>query len=200
MATYFAFAVSITLLIASPGPVMTLVIADAAHVWPVWSILGGAVSAQLLLGSAMLAIYLALDIDPLILEWGRLLGGLYLAWLGIAALRSGEVAAIASNQNRGYYFLRALKVGLSNPKDIMFFLAFLPGFIIPTRSFSEQAVSLALIWAAIDISIMVIYATLAKQLLRHDGCRRLLHYMPGVFLLAIGLLSSYLGLRSLHGL
>ena len=33
-ATYLAFAAAITLLIASPGPVVALVIADARRSWP----------------------------------------------------------------------------------------------------------------------------------------------------------------------
>ena len=75
-ATYLAFAAAVALLIASPGPVVALVVADARRRWPLWTILGGAVSAQILMIAALVMIYLALDLDPLVLEAGQILGGL----------------------------------------------------------------------------------------------------------------------------
>ncbi len=39
-ATYLAFAAAVALLIASPGPVVALVVADARRAWPLWTILG----------------------------------------------------------------------------------------------------------------------------------------------------------------
>ena len=77
-ATYLAFAAAVALLIASPGPVVALVVADARRSWPAWTILGGVLSAQMLLIAALMVIYLALDLKPVILEWGQVLGGLYL--------------------------------------------------------------------------------------------------------------------------
>src|SRR5690606_40642130 len=88
-ATYLAFAAAVALLIASPGPVVALVIADARRSWPLWTILGGVLSAQVLMIGALLMIYLALDLDPVILNWGQILGGLYLIWLGADGLCGG---------------------------------------------------------------------------------------------------------------
>ncbi|HCC63220.1 MAG TPA: lysine transporter LysE, partial [Pseudomonas sp.] len=130
-ATYLAFAAAVALLIASPGPVVALVVADARRSWPAWTILGGVISAQLLLIAALMLIYLALDLKPVILEWGQVLGGLYLIWLGADGLCGGggeEAREVPRPQS--HYFWRAMAVGLSNPKDILFFLAFLPGFIL----------------------------------------------------------------------
>lgn len=130
-ATYLAFAAAVALLIASPGPVVALVVSDARRRWPLWTILGGALSAQILMIAALVMIYLALDLDPLVLEAGQILGGLYLIWLGCDSLCGGRSEAAMPKRSEAHYFWRAMAVGLSNPKDILFFLAFLPASSCP---------------------------------------------------------------------
>lgn len=199
MITYLSFALAITLLIASPGPVVALVLADGRGTWPTWTILGGILSAQILLACALLMLYLALDVNTLVLEWGRLLGGLYLAWLGLSTLRASGNAAQCSETGSRQRFWRTLRVGLSNPKDILFFLAFLPSFILPGQSFARQACILALIWAVIDLSVLSTYATLSQRLFRLDTGKALLTWVPGMCLLALGLYSGLQGLHALSG-
>ncbi|MFR0688025.1 LysE family translocator [Enterobacterales bacterium AE_CKDN230030158-1A_HGKHYDSX7] len=193
-ATYLSFAIAVALLIASPGPIVALVITDARRAWPAWTIVGGVVSAQLLLVSALIAIYLTLDINPAFIDWGQVLGGVYLAWLGIKTLGSSSERSDSPSREHAHCFWRALGVGLSNPKDILFFLAFLPGFILPAEPFTPQAVALMLIWAVIDISILIIYSLLSRCMVTIGKAQRMLDLLPGYFLLAIGSLSFALGL------
>lgn len=198
-ATYLAFAAAVALLIASPGPVVALVIADARRAWPLWTILGGVLSAQVLMVCALLMIYLALDLNPVILTWGQITGGLYLIWLGADGLCGGAEEARAVQRTERNYFWRAMAVGLSNPKDILFFLAFLPGFILPTQPFGSQAVALIIIWSVIDLSILLAYSLLSRQIAAYSGIQRLLDLLPSVFLLGLGLVSCLLGIgRMLH--
>ncbi len=192
-ATYLSFAVAVVLLIASPGPIVALVIADARRAWPAWTIVGGVISAQLLLVSALIAIYLTLDINPAVLDWGQVLGGMYLTWLGVKTLGSSSESRAVPPRD-AHCFWRAMGVGLSNPKDILFFLAFLPGFILPSAPFTPQAVALMVIWVVIDISILITYSLLSRRMVTIRKAQRLLDLAPGYFLLAIGLLSFTLGL------
>lgn len=199
-ATYLAFAAAVALLIASPGPVVALVVADARRSWPAWTILGGVISAQLLLIAALMLIYLALDLKPVILEWGQVLGGLYLIWLGADGLCGGggeEAREVPRPQS--HYFWRAMAVGLSNPKDILFFLAFLPGFILPAQPFALQALALITIWALVDVSILITYSLVSRQLSSNDRLQGLLDLLPNFFLLALGLVSCGMGVNSLIG-
>jgi len=198
-ATYLAFAAAVALLIASPGPVVALVVADARRAWPLWTILGGVLSAQLLLICALLMIYLAMDIEPVVVEWGQVIGGLYLIWLGCDGLCGGGSEAAATERGDSHYFWRALAVGLSNPKDILFFLAFLPGFILPAEPFAPQAAMLIVIWAVIDISILIAYGLLSRQISGSRRIQQLLDVLPNYFLLGLGLISCSLGItRLLH--
>lgn len=196
-ATYLAFAAAVALLIASPGPVVALVIADARRSWPAWTILGGVLSAQLLMIAALVVIYLALDLQPVILEWGQVIGGLYLIWLGADGLCGGDDEEKDISRPQSHYFWRAMAVGLSNPKDILFFLAFLPGFILPAQPFAPQAVTLIAIWAFVDISILVTYSLVSRRLASHDTLQRALTLLPSFFLLGLGLISCGMGINSL---
>lgn len=192
-ATYLAFASAVALLIASPGPVVALVVADARRVWPLWTILGGVLSAQVLMVGALLAIYLALDFEPVVLEWGQVIGGLYLIWLGADSLCGGGSDDRQSARSQTHHFWRAMAVGLSNPKDILFFLAFLPGFILPAQPFAPQALTLIAIWAVIDLCVLLAYSLLSRRLAGAGLVQRLLDILPGYFLVGLGLVSCSLG-------
>lgn len=193
---YVTYAISIALLISSPGPVISLVIADCKYGWPKGTLLGAALSALLLLMSALLLIHFALAVDESLLDWGRILGGAYLLFLGVQLLTSNRTSSIKPGHHKGCFW-RAMKVGLSNPKDILFLLAFLPSFIHQQQSFLEQSLLLIVIWAVIDISIMSAYVVVAKRLLTRASWQLLLHYLPGVCMLLLGGLSGYMGIVSL---
>ncbi|WP_248750473.1 LysE family translocator [Pseudomonas sp. MWU15-20650] len=194
---HLAFAVAVFFLIASPGPVVALVISDARQAWPTATITGGVLSAQLLLLITLTLIYTAMDVSPVLLSWGQLVGGLYLAWLGVSSLRAGASDVAPEQKSRRHLFWRALKVGLSNPKDILFFLAFLPGFIEPDGDFIKQGLLLALIWGVIDVSILLIYGAISRQLLPFAAVQKIMVKAPSMFLLGIGLLSGCLGAQRL---
>ena len=198
LSLYLTFALSITLLISSPGPVISLVISDSKHGWPTGTIIGGAISAFLLLVISLIVIHFALEINEIILDWGRVIGGLYLAYLGVSILRSKVHIENAQSHHKDCFW-RTMKVGLSNPKDILFFLAFLPSFIIAGGSFIQQSITLVCIWVVIDMSIMLAYAGLAKKLFSYQKSQIILYYLPGVFMSLVGCISLYLGAVSLIG-
>ena len=194
MSEYLSFAVTVFLLISSPGPIVALVVADGRHGFPWWTILGGVLSAQVLLLLALGLIHLAIGVSPHLLLAGQILGGLYLLWLGVRLFRA-EADDLSSAQ-RGS-FLRAFLVGLSNPKDILFLVAFLPAFISLQASLGHQAPLLLAIWAAIDLLVLITYGHLAGQLHRLNSLGRLTHRLPSAALCLIGLASVGLGLHAL---
>lgn len=193
---YVTYAISIALLISSPGPVIALVISDSKYGWPTGTILGGAISAFLLLACSLLVIHFALVIDGVLLDWGRAVGGLYLGYLGVSILFSKQHHSSTKSHHHDCFW-RTMKVGLSNPKDILFFLAFLPSFIVSEQSFIEQSSIFIGIWLVVDMAIIVAYAGVAQKLLAYKRCQTLLFYLPGVFMSLVGAISIYLGLSHL---
>lgn len=197
-ATYLAFAGAVTLLIASPGPVVALVIADARRGGLWWTVLGGALSAQVLMVGALVMIAMTLQVHPGVLSWGQVLGGGYLLWLGLEALRAvRESPGECTGQPPVRRFWKALAVGLSNPKDILYFLAFLPGFIRVGEPFMRQAVILLLIWVAIDLAVLLGYGLLFQRLAGHPQVDRWLRRLPGYVLIGFGGLALSVGLQRL---
>jgi len=194
MSQYLGFAVTVFLLISSPGPIVALVVADGRQGVPWWTILGGLLSAQVLLVLALGLIHLAIGISPSLLLAGQILGGLYLLWLGV---RLFQAAGEAPSSTRRGSFGRALLVGLSNPKDILFLVAFLPAFISLQVPLGQQALPLLAIWATIDLLVLLTYGHLAGRVHRLEGLGRLTQRLPSIALCLIGLASLSLGLRAL---
>jgi threonine/homoserine/homoserine lactone efflux protein len=67
------------------------------------------------------------------LKWA---GGAYLVWLGVQALRSsggGPVAAPLPRQAPHTLFLKGMLANAINPKVVLFFLSFLPQFVVPAQ-------------------------------------------------------------------
>lgn len=72
--------------------------------------------------------------EPALLDVIRWVGVGYLLWLAVGALRSGPMPDTrAPALSPGRAFRQALVVNLTNPKVILFVLAFLPQFVDPAR-------------------------------------------------------------------
>jgi len=67
----------------------------------------------------------------------KIAGACYLVWLGITAWRSrdlrllGELGSAGGATRSGAAFRRGLVIGVLNPKTAVFFLSFLPQFVLP---------------------------------------------------------------------
>lgn len=87
----------------------------------------------------------------------KIFGAAYLLWLGISALRSPKrTVARSQGLEPGWWYLRGVVVSVTNPKIVLFFLAFLPQFIGDALN---PALQLALL-GGIDILIeLILYGT-----------------------------------------
>ncbi len=96
-------------------------------------------------------------------------GVVYLAWLGVKAIRgSFKPAAATAQETTGANnaWRDGVIVGLSNPKAVLFFVALVPQFIDPAQAALPQIAILAITGVTIDLSIIVIYALAAGELRR----------------------------------
>lgn len=83
----------------------------------------------------------------------KVAGGLYLVWLGLQALRSrgGAHAAAVGNgaEPLRVLFARGLLANAINPKVVLFFLSFLPQFVVAAHGHANlQTAQLGLIFTA----------------------------------------------------
>lgn len=181
----------------SPGPNGLLALTHGALHGPrkaVWTAAGGCTGFVVLIGASLFGIGALLQATPAALtalKWG---GGAYLVLLGVQVWRApppgvalpGAQAAVAGPT----LYRQALLTALSNPKALLFFLAFLPQFMDPARSLLLQFAVMAGTYAAIEMAFEVGLAAAAHRVspwLQRAG-RRFNHVCGAVFvLIGVGL-------------
>lgn len=138
---FAAFLIVTAILIVTPGPVVTLVIATGATGGAravLATIAGTSLGTGLVLAAVALGLNWVLNNSIILFEVMRWAGAAYLVWLGIQAWRSAGGPAQAPVLRQRVYLLRGMWVALSNPKTIAFFTAFLPQFIDPALPAGPQ--------------------------------------------------------------
>jgi threonine/homoserine/homoserine lactone efflux protein len=83
----------------------------------------------------------------------KVAGGLYLVWLGLQALRSrgGAKASVAADSAEPLpaMFMRGMLANAINPKVVLFFLSFLPQFVVAAQGHANlQTAALGIIFTA----------------------------------------------------
>lgn len=90
--------------------------------------------------------------SPLAFTALKIAGGLYLIWMGLQALRSrggAKVAAGVPDESARQLFVKGLVANAINPKVVLFFLSFLPQFVVAsTGDATWQIAWLGLIFTA----------------------------------------------------
>ena len=125
----------------------------------------------------------------------KIVGAVYLVWLGIGMMRSRgtapDPAAVAPKSARRA-FVESVVVELLNPKVAIFFIAFLPQFVDPTASFPIWLQFLILgtivnfAFSSADL-VTVLAASTVMGKLRSDGLgRKLVRYGGGSILVGLG--------------
>ncbi|EOS93573.1 homoserine/homoserine lactone efflux protein [Erwinia tracheiphila] len=126
-----------------------------------------------------------------ILKWA---GAAYLVWLGIQQWRTSgaiDLQAVAKAMPRRRLFKRAVLVNLTNPKSIVFLAALFPQFVIPHQPQTMQYLVLGTTTVAVDIVVMIGYATLATRIagwIKGPRQMKLLNRIFGGMFMAVGAL------------
>jgi threonine/homoserine/homoserine lactone efflux protein len=122
----------------------------------------------------------------------RIVGAIYLVWLGISALRgsrdSGGTAIVPS----GEAFRRGFLTNVSNPKVIVFFAAFLPQFVVTGGPpVAIQLLELGAVFAgvglAFDIAIAMTAGALGSRIADNVRAIRVLDAVAGVVMIVLGI-------------
>ena len=87
----------------------------------------------------------------------KIVGGLYLIWLGIKTWREARIVELIEVQTTGAYsaFREDIVVEALNPKTAAFFLAFIPRFVDPSASIGAQFIVLGLISVALNSRVKI---------------------------------------------
>ena len=186
--------------IVAPGPDMALVGRNA--------LFGGrriavSTAAGVVLGLAVWSLAASIGVAALLRRSEpafvtlKIVGALYLVWLGFQALRiasRGTRNEVAVSQAAGLRHgpRRALRQGLlsnlANPKIAVFFTSFLPQFAPPGASFGVL-LALGLVFCLMTLVWMASYGVFvakAGDVLRRPRIRRVMEGISGTVLIAFG--------------
>lgn len=198
-AQFWTFLVAITLLTISPGVDTLLVLRNSSRGgWKDGLVSSFGICSGLFVHAAISAI----GISVILLQsaWAfsvlKIIGALYLIWLGIQSLRSIRRLPVEAVlvKPKGFNIWRSLREGLLsnvlNPKAVIFYMAFLPQFIDPQQSALTQSMMLASVHFTIGM-IWLGFLTFILWKLKTAGigekAEKLIQGMTGSVMLALGI-------------
>ncbi len=157
---YLAYFLACVVLAITPGPNMSLYLANGATYGvraALLTVFGASLGLSILVALATIGMNTAMTIMAEWFDVIRWLGAAYLAWLGFGRLRAafaGENLVAAETPHRGRYVWQGAAVSLSNPKVLLFLGAFFPQFVNTGAPLAPQlllmAVTFVLAIAAVD--------------------------------------------------
>ncbi|MDH6594469.1 threonine/homoserine/homoserine lactone efflux protein [Variovorax sp. TBS-050B] len=182
LATALLFSIVALAAIATPGPTVLLALSNGSRrgvrgALP--GILGAVTSDFVLVGAVALGLGALLAASEFWFSMLKWVGAAYLAWLGVRMLRSrgGSFDAAPAAQQAGAaatgapgdgrkVFLKSFLVAVTNPKGYLFCSALMPQFIDPAAAQGMQYAIIAVLFAALDAAVMLVYAFVGARAMR----------------------------------
>ncbi|AOK20500.1 threonine transporter RhtB [Burkholderia cepacia] len=181
----FAYLAAIVLLIATPGPVVMLVVGTVARRGfrqGMLTAVGANAASLVMIAGAMLMVFGVVLVSDRLIKWLHVLGCVFIAVLAIRTLhgewRAGRMRGGSDGEpeptpgtRRLPGVVRGFLVGIANPKDLLFFVAFFPQFVGITPDSRVSLAILAALWIAVDFAIMTGYMAAINHPLIHGKQR-----------------------------
>jgi threonine/homoserine/homoserine lactone efflux protein len=198
--TWLGFLLASAAILILPGPTVLLVLSIAlsqgrrvALATGAGAVLGGFVTFSATLGG-LGAVVLGSAALFTVLKW---VGVAYLVWLGLRLILSAPKASLALPAAGGVDLRRGFAHGVAvtalNPKSIAFFIAFVPQFLDPMRSYLTQASVMVPSYVTLAVINVLGYTLLADTLrmrLLRPSVLPWIARMGGISLIGMGMLTA----------
>jgi homoserine/homoserine lactone efflux protein len=190
----YCFAIAVFALI--PGPIVTLVVANSLNGGSrsgLATVAGASIGNMILLCATAIGLVAFFALLSELFELLRWAGAVYLIWLGIRAWRTGdgnrELIVPAATRPSRDAFLQGLLFAITNPKAIVFYVAFLPQFLDSNLPAGPQLVLMigaVVIITLVSDSTYALIAGRARTWFTAPGRRRLQLRITGSLLIGVG--------------
>lgn len=196
-AEYFLYCAAVVVMIATPGPVMLLVASaglQGGYKRALQTIFGTNLASLVLISLSILILKGALNINEQWLNGIKVLGCLYIAYIGFDILK--EVASRSSAENEMTLnavsggFKKGFLVGISNPKDIIFFASFFPQFTGVAADLNLSLIVLTMSWIILDFATLSMVYLSFNRLAQSAWYPKLLA-LCGLILIAVAIYGIY---------
>jgi threonine/homoserine/homoserine lactone efflux protein len=197
---WIAFTLASAALLAVPGPTVLLVVSYAlgkGRASALATVPGVALGDLTAMTVSLAGAGAILAASTTLFTVLKLLGAVYLVWLGIQLWRAGgglEIAAARAPADRPRMFWHAYVVTALNPKSVVFFVAFVPQFVDPAAPLLAQFALLEatfVLLAALNAALWALLAGQMRARLQEPWALRLVHRVGGSFLIGAGLLTAF---------
>jgi threonine/homoserine/homoserine lactone efflux protein len=184
--TMLAYSLACLVLFITPGPDMSLFLAKTVQ--------GGrkaglAAMAGALTGCLVHTLAAAFGLSALIAASTtaftavKIVGALYLLWLAVDAIRNGSALTIKEGAEEPFsfrkVFLLGIGINLTNPKVVLFFLTFLPQFIVAGDPHAaEKLFFLGIYFVAFSTPLAILLILAAERVI--DTLKRNPKVMRGI--------------------
>lgn len=194
LSAYLAFLLACVVVVIVPGPTITLIVANSLRHGRragMLNVAGTQLGLALTVGVVLLGLASLIASMGAWFTWFRLAGAAYLIWLGCKLLMTSDEVEVGAAicQPRGGFLVQGLAVAVSNPKTLIFFGAFFPQFMDPSRNSTVQVLIMggsAMAMAVISDTAYVLLASRAGAALSRRR-RRLMARTAGGVLIGGGL-------------
>jgi threonine/homoserine/homoserine lactone efflux protein len=192
---WLAFVAAAAVVLVIPGPtVLTVISYSVAHGRRanVPLVLAVALGDSTALAVSLLGLGALLKTSVFWFTVVKIVGGLYLLYLGFRLLRAGVTPTklvAAAPGSRLKLFANTYLVTALNPKGVVFFTAFLPQFLNPHAGTARQLWALAItfvVMATVNSTLYAVFATSARRLLASNAAQRSFNVTGGSLLSAAG--------------
>jgi len=192
---YLTFLGVMAVMAVTPGPANLFSVANGVERGKAGALAGvvGMNAATLVwFGAAALGLGALVVAFPEAFRFVSIAGALYVAWLGVKALRGAFATAADPAEGAAVRMGRSaivdgFMVQIANPKAILFFTAVLPPFLDPARPAAPQLALFAVATIGMDVLSMSAYGLGGAALARRMGeprFRRGFAILTGLLLLA----------------
>lgn len=171
---FYAYVITVIIMIASPGPVMILVASaglKSGYKKAFETIVGTNLASLILIALSIFILKGMLNINETIFLTIKVLGCFYIGYLGYEILKEVFKSKSKSNSQSNSQNIQMITpiqgglrkgflVGISNPKDIIFFSSFFPQFIGIHTDINTSLMILVVAWIVLDfLTLSVVYFT-----------------------------------------
>lgn len=193
---FAAFLLAAAIINIVPGPVVTLVVANALRQGTrvgLVTVLGAGTGNGVLIVAAAVGITTLIALMADLFTLVRWLGAAYLIWLGFREWRSSGLPpperAADPPRRSAAVFGQGFLIGITNPKAALFYIAFFPQFLDPALPAGPQLAAMVFGYSGIALITDSVYAALSGRLgtwFRNARRARLQSRIVGSLLIATG--------------
>ena len=157
------------------------------------AVLGTLMGDFLYMLAAVAGLAAVMNANPGVFQALQWFGAAYLCWIGVQLLRArvaGDSVRAEPRKSGSMYFRQAFAVSLTNPKVVLFFVAFFPLFLRPDSTASTLVAMMAhvtLISLLYQTALVVVGNAVARKLASIPAARAMATRLAGVALIGFGI-------------